>query len=172
MWGMAIHNWSVRRRNLGWMCQEDNLGHKRNHLCRWDIFGISNNISTLDILHSEVTNIETDVVTFSCFNVSSFKTCQGCHVPQTASKIGLWCISIDLTSLTIPPGAIWILCPDFKVPLSTRPVTIVPTPSKETSQKHHFLPQMLIIYQELWIHLEPEFEEACHLVVKEFPTCQ
>lgn len=58
----------------------------------------------------------------------TFLTLKPTLAPELASSNYSWCISTDLTSVTISVGENLTFIPGFKTPVSTLPTGTVPTP--------------------------------------------
>ena len=62
MGGVAIQDWTVSVGNLSGVVQDDNLGGEVGNSGCWLVLGVGCNISSLDVLHGNILDVESNVV--------------------------------------------------------------------------------------------------------------
>merc|ERR1712110_1301988 len=64
MAGVAVKNWGVSVMDLSWVVKDNNLGEEGLSIGGWVVLGVRGDVSSLDVLDRDVSNVEADVVTW------------------------------------------------------------------------------------------------------------
>jgi len=65
--GVAIDDWRVTGTDLVWMVDDDNLGLDHSSFLGWLVVLVGGDVSSLDVLDGNVSDVESDVVTWNSF---------------------------------------------------------------------------------------------------------